>query len=165
MQKIYFIAESEEIYVGYKNLRRAGDIQGLYVIDPRAGPIIVLDLGLLSQPKLHRCIAAHELGHHFRPPRTSFKNVIAFYRSNQYTNYQITISQDEHRALRWATELLMPSKAVCVAIKEGYNTIHLLADYFSVTEWFVRAKIGFLRREERGQGRKVKWRNMIKREL
>lgn len=161
MQKIYEIAEKEEIHIAYKNLRRAGAIQGFYVIDPRAGPLIVLDIDLLNQPKLHRCIAAHELGHHFRPPRTSIKNVIAFYRSNQYTNYQTTISQDENRALKWATELLMPSEEVWAAIKEGYNTIHLLAEHFNVTEWFVRAKIGFLRREERKKGIKLKWRNIV----
>jgi len=168
MQKIYEIAENEEIYIAYDDLQKIGDIQGFYTIDPRAGPIIVLDLSLLSQPRLHRCVAAHELGHHFYPPRINATTIIAFYRSNQYTSYsqkEIIVGQDENRALKWATELLMPSEAVRTAIKEGYNTIHLLADYFSVTEWFARAKIGFLRREERDQERKVKWRDMIKREL
>jgi len=69
MQKIYEIAENEEIYIAYDDLQKIGDIQGFYTIDPRAGPIIVLDLSLLSQPRLHRCVAAHELGHHAYPPR------------------------------------------------------------------------------------------------
>jgi|GEM_PF-449705 Zn-dependent peptidase ImmA (M78 family) len=168
MQKIYEIAKSEQIYIAYDDLRAAGDIQGLYTIHPRAGPVIVLDQSLPSQPRLHRCVAAHELGHYFYPPRTDATTIIAFYRSNYYTNdsqKEIVISQDENRALRWATELLMPSTAVWSAIEDGCNTLPLLADYFSVTEWFVRAKIGFLRREERDQERKVKWRDMIKREL
>lgn len=168
MQKIYEIAESEKIYIAYDDLQKIGDIQGFYTIDPRAGPLIVLDLSLLSQPKLHRCIAAHELGHHFYPPRSRTTTFIVFYRSNQYTSYsqkEIIVSQDENKALRWATELLMPSAEVWAAIQDGYNTVPLLAEHFNVTEWFVRAKIGFLRQEERGQGRKVKWRDMIKREL
>lgn len=49
MQKIYEIAENEEIYIAYDDLQKIGDIQGFYTIDPRAGPIIVLDLGLLTQ--------------------------------------------------------------------------------------------------------------------
>lgn len=166
MQKILDIAHRERIYIAYRDLQSTGDAQGLYFIHPRAGPMILLDKSLLTRPKQHRCIAAHELGHHFYPPRNS---AIAFHRSNHYSNISsqtaIIIQQDENKALHWATELLMPSEEVWAAIKEGYNTVHLLADIFNVTEWFVRAKIGFLRREERDQERKVKWRDMIKREL
>jgi len=165
MQKIYKIAETEKVFIAYDDLQRAGGIQGLYTIDPRAGPLIVLDLSLLSQPKLHRCIAAHELGHHFCPPRSNATTFVAFYRGNQYsTNSQIIVGQDEHRALKWATELLMPSPKVWAAIKDGHNTIPLLSDYFMVTEWFVRAKIGYMRREWRDRGRKLKWRDIIYRE-
>lgn len=164
MQKIYEIAENEEIYIAYKNLQQAGDIQGLYTIDPRVGPIIVLDLSLLSQPRLHRCVAAHELGHHFYPPRLNTTTVVAFYRSDQYTidnQKEIIRTQDENKALRWGTELLMPSDEVWDAIKDGYNTIPLLADRFNVTEWFARAKIGYIRLEERSKGVKLKWRDII----
>lgn len=167
MQKIYEIAENEEICIAYEDLQMAGDIQGLYTIHPRAGPVIVLDNRLLSCPRLHRCVAAHELGHHFYPPRINATTIIAFYRSNQYTSYsqkEIIVSQDENRALRWATELLMPSAEVWAAIKDGHNTVPLLSDYFSVPEWFARAKIGYMRREWRDRGRKLKWRDIIYRE-
>lgn len=162
MQKIYEIAESEKIYIAYDDLQRIGDIQGFYTVHPRAGPIIVLDIGLLSQPKLHRCVAAHELGHHFYPPRNP-SNVVFFHCYNYFQDSQkeIIVSQDENKALRWATELLMPSSKVWDAIKYGYDTIPFLADYFNVTEWFARAKIGFLRREARDAGVKLKWRDII----
>ena len=52
MQKIYEIAEREKIYIAYDDLQRIGDIQGFYTVHPRAGPVIALDLGLLSQPRL-----------------------------------------------------------------------------------------------------------------
>jgi Zn-dependent peptidase ImmA (M78 family) len=164
MQKIYEIAESEKISIAYDDLQKIGDIQGFYTIDPRAGPIIVLDLSLLSQPRLHRCVAAHELGHHFYPPRINATTIIAFYRSNQYTSYsqkEIIVSQDENKALRWATELLMPSAEVWAALQDGYNTVPLLAEHFNVTEWFVRAKIGYMRRGARDAGIKIKWRDVI----
>jgi Zn-dependent peptidase ImmA (M78 family) len=73
MQKIYKIAESEKICIAYDDLQTAGDIQSFYTVHPRAGPIIMLNIGLLNQSKLHRCVAAHELGHHFYPPRLSTK--------------------------------------------------------------------------------------------
>jgi Zn-dependent peptidase ImmA (M78 family) len=165
MQKIYEIAENEEIYIAYEDLQRAGDIQGLYTVHPRAGPVIILDQSLPSQYRLHRCVAAHELGHHFYPPRTDASTVIAFYRSNYYTNNsqkEIVISQDEQKALRWATELLMPSGAVWLAIGDGCNTLPLLADFFHVERWFVRAKIGYLRREERLRGTSLSGETLLK---
>jgi len=165
MQKIYEIAENEEIYIAYEDLQRAGDIQGLYTVHPRAGPVIILDQSLLSRHRLHRCVAAHELGHHFYPPRTDASTVIAFYRSNYYTNNsqkEIVISQDEQKALRWATELLMPSAAVWLAIRDGYDTLPLLVERFSVEEWFVRFKIGYLRREERVRGKNLRWRDIVR---
>lgn len=166
MIKIYDIAESEQIYIAYDDLRAAGDIQGLYTIHPRAGPVIILDQSLLNHPNLHRCVAAHELGHHFYPPRSSTKTVVAFCRSS-FTNSQreIIVHQDEQKALRWATELLMPSTAVWSAIEDGCNTLPLLAERFGVEEWFVRFKIGYIRREEREKGWKLRWRDVVKREM
>ncbi len=165
MQKIYEIAENEEIYIAYRNLQQeAGNIQGLYTIDPRAGPLIVLDQSLPGQPRLHRCVAAHELGHHFYPPRSDISGIVSFHRCNYHTNSQreIVINQDEQKALRWATELLMPSAEVWAATGEGYNTLPLLAEWFHVEEWFVRFKIGFIRREEKSKGNRLRWRNIIK---
>lgn len=164
MQKIYEIAENEQIYIAYDDLQGIGDIQGLYTIHPRAGPLIVLDRTLPGQHRLHRCVAAHELGHHHYPPRSSTKTIVAFCRSNYTTNSQreIILHQDENRALKWATELLMPSTEVWAAIRDGYNTLPLLADRFGVEEWFVRFKIGFIRREERDRGRKLRWRSVLK---
>ena len=52
MQKIYDIAENEEIYIAYEDLQRAGDIQGLYTIHPRAGPLRVSQVRFLhGSPK------------------------------------------------------------------------------------------------------------------
>jgi Zn-dependent peptidase ImmA (M78 family) len=163
MQKIYNVAKSEQIYIAYDDLQSIGEVQGLYTIHPRAGPVIILDNQLLSRPRLHRCVAAHELGHHFYPPRTSTKTVVAFCRSD-YTNSQreIVVHQDEQKALRWATELLMPSPAVWAAIGDGCNTLPLLAERFGVEEWFVRFKIGYLRREERVRGKNLRWRDIVR---
>ena len=159
MEKILEIVKRERIYLGYDDLKRVGDVQGLYTIHPRAGPIILLDKTLLHDTKTLRCVAAHELGHHFYPPRSG---IIVFHSNNYSSMQEITVHQDENKALRWGTELLMPSEEVWAAIKEGYNTVPLLADFFNVTEWFCRAKIGYIRREERTKGRRLKWRDIIR---
>lgn len=159
METIIDIIDREGIFLDYNDLHTIGAVQGLYVYHPRAGPIILLDKSLLLTPKTHRCVAAHELGHHFYPPRSG---LIAFHCSNVFNSQQeITTHQDEDRALRWGTELLMPSDEVWDAIGNGYDTIRLLAEHFCVTEWFARAKIGYIRREERKKGRKLKWKDII----
>jgi hypothetical protein len=123
----------------------------MYIAHSRAGPVILLDKSLLFKPREHRCIAYHEVGHHFNPPRSG---LIAFHRTNLFSNdiKEITIRQDENKALRWATGQLMPTDAVWEAISDGYNTVPLLDDYFYVTEWFVQAKIGFIQVEGRERG-------------
>lgn len=160
MERIINIIKRERIYLIYDDLQPIGDVQGLYIIHSKAGPIIMLDKSLLHKPKLHRCVAAHELGHHFYPPRSGF---IAFHHNNIFNSQQeITTHQDENKALRWGTELLMPSGDVWDAIDDGYDTVPALAEFFDVTEWFARAKIGYIRREERAKGRRLKWRDIIK---
>lgn len=160
METILKIIEEEQINLSYDNLRRAGNVQGLYTVHSVIGPMILLDKSLLFKPRAHRCIAAHELGHHFHPPRSG---IIAFHRTSLFSDSQkeIIIHQDEGKALRWATELLIPTLKVWEAIKNGYDTVPLLADYFNVKEWFVRCKIGFIRQEERSKGIKLKWRDII----
>ncbi len=163
METILEIIEKEGIFLAYDNLQQVGQVQGLYTVHPDIGPMILLDKPLLYKSNEHRCIAAHELGHHFFPPRSG---IVAFHRTNQFSDSQkeITIHQDENKALRWSTELLMPSEETWRVIRDGYNTIPLLADRFNVTEWFARAKIGYIRLEERSKGIKLKWRDIITKE-
>lgn len=153
------IIKKENIYLIYKELRPVGAVLGLYINTIQTGPIIVLDKLLLSRPQNHRCILAHEIGHYFHPPRSG---VVVFHTHSLYGNEEIILSQDERKAMRYATNLLMPSEEVWKAISDGYNTIPLLADFFYVTEWFARAKINFMRVEEKEQGKKLKWRDIIR---
>jgi Zn-dependent peptidase ImmA (M78 family) len=161
MERLLEIVSIEGIHLRYTDLRPIGNIQGIYIAHSRAGPVILLDKFLLFKPRDQRCILAHEIGHHFNPPRSG---LIAFHRNNLFSDdiKQITIRQDESKALRWGTSKLMPTDDVWAAIRSSYDTVPLLAEYFYVTEWFVRAKIGFIRVEEREQGVRLKWRDIIK---
>ncbi len=56
----------------------------------------------------------------------------------------------------------MPSAAVWAAIGGGCNTLPMLSERFGVEEWFVRFKVGYIRREEREKGRRLRWRDVLK---
>jgi Zn-dependent peptidase ImmA (M78 family) len=157
MDSLLEIVHRENIYLAYKDLRSAGPLLGLYINCKNKG-IILLDNSLFYGYRLHRCILAHELGHHFFPPRS---RIIAFHRSD--FNQDITTSQDEQKAMKYGTNLLLPTEQVWTAIKNGYDSVSLLAEYFYVTDWFVRAKIGFIRLDERERGNKLKWRDILNR--
>ncbi len=69
---------------------------------------------------------AHELGH----CKTG-----AFY--NMYSKHNV-ISKNEYKADKWAIQRLMPIDELLSAVEEGYTEVWELAEYFGVTETFVR---------------------------
>lgn len=56
---------------------------------------------------------------------------------NQYSRFDITAKQ-EYRANKWAAEHALPKEALEQAAAEGYTEAWQLAEYFGVTEDFVR---------------------------
>lgn len=69
---------------------------------------------------------AHELGH---------CETGAFY--NIYSKHNV-ISKYEYKADKWAVQRLMPIDELLSAVEEGYTEVWELAEYFGVTEDFVR---------------------------
>lgn len=69
---------------------------------------------------------AHELGH---------CETGAFY--NRYSKFDI-ISKHEYKADKWAVQRLMPVDELLSAVDKGYTEAWELAEYFGVTEDFVR---------------------------
>lgn len=159
MEKLYNLVNELNITLEYEDLKRySPGLWGLYVLDQAIGHLILLDEQLLSPARyrLHRCVLAEEIGHALHPPRPGH---LRYYRRpwRVVDNQAIIVAQDEAKALRWATDFLMPDVEFRRAQAKGYDTVPDLADYFYVTEEFVRAKIGFLRRKARDIGRKLKW--------
>lgn len=75
------------------------------------------------------CDLAHEIGHCERG---------AFY--NRYATCDI-IKKHENQADRWAIENTISSADLDAAIADGYGSIFELADYFNVTEDFMRKAV------------------------
>ena len=78
---------------------------------------------------------AHELGH---------CETGSFY--NRWATCDIR-RKHERRANRWAYEKLVPEDELWDAIRQGYREPWELADYFGVTEAFLRHAIAYYRME------------------
>lgn len=145
MEGLWRIVEREKITVRYKNLlKHRSTLFGLYFYDDFedvSGPAIILDKSLTNNYRLHRCVLAEEIGHFFTAPRTNY--LVA------YTSYttEMIMSQDERKALQWATDYLMPNNIFRQAVKNGFRTVYDLAEFFDVTEWMVYRKINFLEQQ------------------
>jgi len=128
---------------------------------------ITLAQSIKDRPRQLRCILAEEVGHILFPPRpghvryhsTRFVEL----ESTEQSNIKATVAQDERKALQWATSVLMPDVEFSRAQENGADTIGKLADWFDVEPWFVMVKISYLRRKDRENGQRIKWRDIIKR--
>lgn len=80
-----------------------------------------------------RVCLAHELGH---------CETMSFY--NVYSPLDIR-EKHELRANRWAIGKLIPKSAYLRALKNGYDNLYSLAEYFSVTEEFMKKAVEYYR--------------------
>ena len=130
--------------------------------------IIVLDVSLRSNPRLLRCVLAHELGHILFPPRPGHIRYHStnFIDANDGINsIKVIVGQDERMAQDWSTGILMPDAEFNRVIETGNYSINEIAEMFEVEPRFVLQKIGYYRRKEESAGRMVpKWRDLIRRD-
>ncbi|GMA55444.1 hypothetical protein GCM10025857_68010 [Alicyclobacillus contaminans] len=80
-----------------------------------------------SNPVLHRCVLAEELGHYFTVPRSKFTKPFASYGD------RLQLSRDERRALNWAARFLISEESLKEALAQRYRSIHELAEHLGVT--------------------------------
>lgn len=90
---------------------------------------IGMDYGILPDETARRVHLAHELGH----CKTG-----AFY--NRWATQDIR-QKHEHRADKWAIEKVIPVNKLDDAVAEGHTELWDLADYFGVTEDFMRKAV------------------------
>lgn len=133
MHYLIALAESENIAVDYLKLRRP--IQGFYCRESGCQPVIGLSHALHSDHRLHRCVMAEELGHHF----TSAGERIA--KRHHSLQDRLTIDKIEYKALRWAAMHLVPEDDLLDVIGEGLFEVWELAEHFEVTENMMRFRM------------------------
>lgn len=129
--------------------------------------IIKLDESLLDCERKLRSVFSEEIGHIIYPPRPGHIR----YHSTQFWEAQhsdsamtkIVVAQDERKALDWATGVLIPDVEFYRIIREGRCQLWEIEDTFDVERWLVEHKIGYYRRKQRVAGKKVRWRDIIRR--
>ena len=116
--ELYDLAASHGIGVDHMKLRtmKAFSVPGNIVID-------MAQLPTLAETKV--CFS-HELGHELKAAFYNIKNTLE------------TRERQEERATRWAVDTLIPAEALTKAVRAGYKEVYELAEYFDVTEDFVR---------------------------
>ena len=143
MQQLLEIAETENIAIEYKRFKSA--INGIYLHMPDCQPVIYLSLKLHSDYRLHRCVLAEELGHHFtstgeRTPKR-----------HHSMQDRLSIDKCEYKALRWAAMQLIPENNLLDAVTSGVEELWELAEEFDVTEELMRFRMRLfgVRREKK----------------
>lgn len=107
-------------------------------ISDDGGYCIGIDTELLQDTATERVHLSHELGHCITG---------AFY--NRYSPYDIR-ARHEHTADKWAIKKLIPLHELQTAIRAGYREVWELAEYFSVTDDFMRKAFEYYRDNAHG---------------
>ena len=102
--------------------------------EPIGNGAIALDPFRIRSVADEKVKLAHELGH---------CELGAFY--NRYSPFDV-VAQHENRADRWAIKKLIPKDELNKAVSDGRTECWELAEYFGVTEAFMRKAVDYYRR-------------------
>jgi Zn-dependent peptidase ImmA (M78 family) len=161
---LFVIAQRMGIKIIYEDLHQSNPhLEGYAWPDKE---IIALDKTLHRRSRQHKCVLSEEIGHFLYPPRPGHKAFHERYfqmSCQERGNLAVTVAQDEQKALTFATGLLIPDAEFWDLIQNQQSNLRDLMEHFDVEEWFVRVKIGFIRRKARDAGQKLKWKHLIRR--
>ena len=123
---LYDIAEAEDIDILPFSLPETGSLS---IMSDSGKCYIGMDNSISDNGTQERVHLAHELGHCITG---SFYNIYAAIDYRQ---------RHENRADKWAISKLIPVTDLDDAVAEGYCEVWDLADYFGVTEDFVKKAV------------------------
>ena len=123
---LYVLAEQQNIEVIETSLPENGSLS---LMDDAGNCYIGIDESVMDGGSLEIVHMAHELGHCLTG---------SFY--NRHTRFDIR-QRHENRADKWAVRQIISVEDLDTAIAAGYTEVWQLAEYFSVTEQFMRKAI------------------------
>lgn len=129
-ETLYKIAKKENIKLDIFDLPQSKSV--CVNVDDRL--FIAIDPTVLKSNRDERVCLAHELGH----CKTG-----SFY--NFYSGLDVR-QKHENRADKWAINCLVPEKELNRAISDGCHDVSSLADYFCVTEDFIKKALKLYKR-------------------
>jgi hypothetical protein len=127
LAQLYTIAGRNQIPV----LRHPLPLSGSLALQADQGCVIGLDRTVCDCRSVEKTHLAHELGHCLTG---------SFY--NQYSSHDLR-RRHEIRADKWAIRQLVPAHKLDEAIADGRTEIWELAEYFNVTEDFMRKAVAY----------------------
>lgn len=122
---LYNLAEQEGIQIDRFDLGKTNSV----AINTMDKLYVGLDKSISGAEE--RVCLAHEIGH---------CETMSFYNINSPLDVR---GKHERRANVWAIKAMIPYKAYIYALKHGCTEIYLLADYFNVTEDFMRKAVEY----------------------
>lgn len=125
MTNLFEIAQKDDIIIEYCNLPKNESIS----VHTDDVDFILMDNQLITKTSEEKTHLAHEMGHCMTG---SFYNV--------YSTLDIR-QKHENRANKWAIENLISKQELDDAVAEGHTEVWDLAEYFDVTESFMRKVI------------------------
>lgn len=123
---LYQYADEQHIDVDWIPMKKAASLSLQF---PDGHCAVAIDLFKTETTAKHLTNLGHELGH---------CETGSFY--NRYTPYEIQ-QRNENRADKWAIKKLVPKDELDKAVAEGRTELWELADYFGVTEDFMRKAV------------------------
>lgn len=126
IRTLYEMAQQQDIEVFAYPLPRCGSMS---IMDDKGRCIIGIDPKMQNGSAAERVHIGHELGHCVTG---SFYNIYATADNRR---------RHENRADKWAIRKLIPVEALDDAIALGYTEVWQLAEYFGVTEDFIRKAV------------------------
>lgn len=92
----------------------------------------------------YKCILAEEIGHHL----TTIGDILP-YGYAHHSNPSTTINKQELKALKWATNFLVPTNDLIKFLKtQSLVSIELISNHFEVTYDFMIQKFYFMAKEK-----------------
>lgn len=122
MNKLFERAEEDGIVIVYCRLPMNESL----CVQDEDGDIILMDRSLAKSARREKVHLAHEMGH---------SETGSFY--NPYSPFDVRKKHENH-ADKWAIQELIPEEDLQRAVEHGHCEIWDLADYFDVTEDFMR---------------------------
>ena len=123
---LYVLAEKQNIEVIETALPQNGSLS---IMDDRGNCYIGIDESVMDGGALEIVHMGHELGHCLTG---------SFY--NLHTRFDVR-QRHENRADKWAVRQIISVESLDEAITAGYTEIWQLAEYFSVTEEFIKKAV------------------------
>lgn len=140
IENLHKQVEAENIILDITN-KLPDNVDGIYIKSDDSFPIIGINENVIQDRMKYKLVLAEELGHHF----TSVGDSSVMF--NAYTK-RIQLDKSEIRALKWATEYILPlDKLKDAFIKMHYRKIDNIYDELEVPRDFLLARLKFLSRQ------------------